>query len=369
MGDSSVDKLCEMLRKMLEQQQQLQPNPEAFKHALEPNPIKLSGPGNYISWARHARLILSSHGHDGLLVADEEDGKERSAISKQINDRVLVWMLGSMEPSVREQVETMTSVAEVWSSLETQFAGKSNKMQANRIMHELCSLKQHSRSVTEYAGEMKRLYRDLHYYHPFEPLDKRDLAIHHKWFEPIVSKIFLDGLDEKFNLRREIIFSNPGLPTIEDIVSSLLEEETRLTSENGDNQKSEDARAAMSLQSFHTSSRGVHADKNKSFCDHCKRKGHTKDNCFQLHGFPPNWKKGRSQKGGALGGKWKQANHTSPAGEVQVVDVQALEEFKSKLKLSECSSSSQGSSKANSSFYITSEGAGDRETTWDWDRA
>jgi hypothetical protein len=59
---------------------------------------------------------------------------------------------------------------------------------------------------------MKRLYRDLHYYHPFEPVDKKDLAIHHKWFEPIVSKIFLDGLDEKFNLRRQLIFSNPAWP-------------------------------------------------------------------------------------------------------------------------------------------------------------
>jgi hypothetical protein len=296
MADSSVDKLCEILSKIFEQQQQLQPTTEAFKHTLEPNPIKLSGPGNYISWARHARLILSSHGHDGLLVADEKDVKETGPTNKQVNDRVLVWLLGSMEPSVREQVETMTSVAEVWLSLETQFAGKSNKMQANRIMHELGSLKQGSRSITEYAGEMKRLYRDLHYYHPFEPLDKRDLAVHHKWFEPIVGKIFLDGLDEKFNLRRQLIFSNPAWPTLDDIVSSMMEEETRLTAENGDNLKSEDARVAMSLQSCHTSSR-MHADKNKWFCDYCKRKGHTKESCYKLHGFPPDWKKGRLQKG------------------------------------------------------------------------
>nr|XP_051194267.1 uncharacterized protein LOC127307574 [Lolium perenne] len=125
----------------------------------------------------------------------------------------------------------------------------------------------------------------------------------------------------------------------------------------------------MSLQSFHTSSRGVHADKNKRFCDYCKKNGHNKESCFKLHGFPPDWKKGRSQQGGALGGRWKKANHTSSTGEVRAVDVQALEEFKSKLKLSECSSSSQDSSKANSSYLVTSQGARDRETTWDWDHA
>jgi hypothetical protein len=75
-----------------------------------------------------------------------------------------------------------------------------------------------------------------------------------------------------------------------------------------------------------------------------------------LHGFPPGWQKGRSRQGGAVGGKWKHANHVAPTGEVPMVDLQALEEFKSKLKISEGSSSSQGSSKANSSFFVTSEG-------------
>ncbi|CAM0907657.1 unnamed protein product [Alopecurus aequalis] len=148
-----------------------------------------------------------------------------------------------------------------------------------------------------------------------------------------------------------------------------MEEETRLAGGNEDNQESADARAAMTSQSFHTSSRGEHADKSKWFCDYCKKKGHTRGKFFELHGFPPGWKKGRSQQGGVLGGKWKQANHTSPVGEVPVADVQALEEFKSKLKLSEGSSSSQAFSKADSSLFVTSEGARDRETSWDWDRA
>ena len=53
-GDSSVDKLYEIFSKMFEQQQQLRVVPEGVKYALEPNPVKLDGPGNYISWARHA---------------------------------------------------------------------------------------------------------------------------------------------------------------------------------------------------------------------------------------------------------------------------------------------------------------------------
>jgi hypothetical protein len=38
-------------------------------------------------------------------------------------------------------VETMFTIVEVWSALKDQFAGKSNKMQAAHIMHELLHLK------------------------------------------------------------------------------------------------------------------------------------------------------------------------------------------------------------------------------------
>jgi len=48
---------------------------DIVKHALEPNPIKLQGQENYLSWARHAWLILSSHEYERLLVPDEGDAK------------------------------------------------------------------------------------------------------------------------------------------------------------------------------------------------------------------------------------------------------------------------------------------------------
>ena len=91
-------------------------------------------------------------------------------------------------------------------------------------MHELANLKQGSRSVTEYVGEVKKLYRDLHYYHPFEPIDKNDLAIHHVWFESFVSKLFLDGLNQELNLRRQLIFSQPEWPSLDDVISSVSED-------------------------------------------------------------------------------------------------------------------------------------------------
>ena len=102
-GDSSVNKMYEIFSKLLEHQQQSKAAPEPVKNTLEPNSVRLSGPGDYISWARHAKLILSTNDYDYLLVGNEESLEKGGACRKQINDKVLVWMLGSMEPKLEKK--------------------------------------------------------------------------------------------------------------------------------------------------------------------------------------------------------------------------------------------------------------------------
>ncbi|WVZ80039.1 LOW QUALITY PROTEIN: hypothetical protein U9M48_027554 [Paspalum notatum var. saurae] len=292
-------KLWDTLTVIVKLLEQLKTTTEIVKYALEPNPIKLPGPENYVSWARHARLILSSHLYEGLLVSSEGDTKELNAQDKQINARVLVWLLSSMEPIVREQVKILAIVVDVWLSLESQFARKSNKMQATRIMHEITHLKQDSRSVTEYA---------------------------------------------EFDLRRQLIFSKAEWPSLDDIISSITEEETRLRHPAVDAHGGPDACAALSMKS-----------KEEIKCDHCGAKGHKIERCFKLHGFPQDWKKGKTQPGRNRGGNWNKANHTASERELPVVDAQALEKYNSKLKLSEDPSSTHGSFTA-ASFQATSQG-------------
>uniref|UniRef100_A0A0D9VA30 Retrotransposon gag domain-containing protein n=1 Tax=Leersia perrieri TaxID=77586 RepID=A0A0D9VA30_9ORYZ len=302
-ADTNLGTLCELFSKILEQQQS-KTSPDMFKSALEPNPVKLAGPGNYISWARHAKLILGSHGYDYLLVPDDKEEEKGGASNKQINDRVFVWLMSSMEISVREQIETMNTVSEVWYTLEKQFAGKSNKMQATRIMHELANLNQGTRSVSEYAGEMKKLYRDLHYYH--------------KWFEPFVGKLFLDGLHSDFDFCRRLIFAKSEWPCLDDIISNVMEEEMRLANLKEKGQKSVHESAALSMQAHQPSNYQKDREKEKLFCDHCKTTGHTKEKCFKLHGYPPGWKKGKPRIGGVQGSIWNQANQTSSTGKDKV---------------------------------------------------
>uniref|UniRef100_A0A0A9EQ42 Retrotransposon gag domain-containing protein n=1 Tax=Arundo donax TaxID=35708 RepID=A0A0A9EQ42_ARUDO len=106
----------------------------------------------------------------------------------------MVWLLGSMEPSVCEQVENLQTPAEVWKEIGEQFSGKTNKMQVTRVLHEMRNLKQGQRSIIEYAGELKRLYRDLEFFHPFKCDDHSGMIRLREWFQPILVQTFFERI-------------------------------------------------------------------------------------------------------------------------------------------------------------------------------
>ncbi|KAM3244064.1 hypothetical protein ACQJBY_055772 [Aegilops geniculata] len=158
--DSGIEKLCESMQRMIsqlmEQAQTKTSSTSEILKTLEPNPVRLTGPGDFFSWSQNATLILESHGLQKFLKDDEKKPMDVTQEQWDQNQkRVMVWLLGSMEKTVREQVEGFQSAAEVWTSIEKQFSGKSNKMQVSRIFHELRQIKQEQKTVTEFAGEIK----------------------------------------------------------------------------------------------------------------------------------------------------------------------------------------------------------------------
>lgn len=206
-----------MLAQLMEQAQAKSANASGgVSIALESNPVKLNGPGDYFSWTRNAELILRAHGLQNFL---EKDKKKPKGVAheqwEQNQKKVMVWLLSSMEKTVREQVEGFTTAAEVWVDIEKLLSGKSNKMQVSRILHEMRHVGQDQKTVTEYAGEIKKLYRHLEFFRPFKAHDLRDAPLLREWFEPLLVQTFLEGLNSEFNFRSQLILATPDWPTFD----------------------------------------------------------------------------------------------------------------------------------------------------------
>uniref|UniRef100_A0A0A9HNA9 Uncharacterized protein n=1 Tax=Arundo donax TaxID=35708 RepID=A0A0A9HNA9_ARUDO len=97
MGDTSakrtqdsIEKLCEIFSTLIEQPKI---SSDISKYTFEANPVKLSGPENYVSWAHHARLILSSHDYENLLT----DNGDKASSSRAKYKSMLVCLFGCWE--------------------------------------------------------------------------------------------------------------------------------------------------------------------------------------------------------------------------------------------------------------------------------
>jgi hypothetical protein len=94
-----------------------------------------------------------------------------------------------------------------------------------------------------------------------------------------------------------MILATPDWPTLDQAIASILEEETRLASKNSTTQLHGDNCAALTQARTSTipnsdqanSTRLDHKKRNKVVCDHCKKLGHVKRNCFELVGNPHGW--------------------------------------------------------------------------------
>lgn len=80
----------------------------------------------------------------------------------------------------------------------------------------------------DYVAELKRLWADLDYYDPIELPHPECVIWVKKWIEKKRVLQFFRGLNPKFEGRRAAIFHKSTLPTLEEAIAAMAQEESRL---------------------------------------------------------------------------------------------------------------------------------------------
>jgi hypothetical protein len=147
----------------------------------------------------------------------------------------------------------------------------------------------------EYVSELKRLWSDMDYYDPVGLECSKCVEEHCKWTEKRRVRDFLNGLNPKFENSRAALYGGEKLPTMEQAISAIISEETRLKLEDADTNVQGVVQKRSAL--FATETEGYYQQgmvQNDRKCFECGQPGHLRASCPELmgvgRGHGPGWR-------------------------------------------------------------------------------
>ena len=204
------------------------------------------------------------------------------------NSLVVAWLLNSLIPTIAASVDTLSKADEVWNTLSRLYSGKGNVMLMAQIEEKVIDLKQGDRSVMEYVAEIQHLWADLDHCDPLELTDAESIIKVQKWIERRRVMKFLKGLNKCFEGRRAALLHQPNLPSLEETIAAMAQEEVRLKLEKGNEINPTPAYFMAERKEFRD-------------CFHCGESGHLRFDCpiYRMRGRG----RGRSRGGYTRGAR------------------------------------------------------------------
>lgn len=193
---------------------------------------------------------------------------------------MLSWILSTVRKDLSARVVFASSAEVVWTDLGERF----NKVNGSRVFflhREIASYCQGTMFISLYFTKLRLLWDEYDVLVPFSfcgccgnSKQNADHIMQHQSFQ------FLMGLNDTYCTVRSQIFLMTPLPTVNQAYSMLVQESQRLHASGP--VASDPTLVYSTLMTYKKQLNGV--------CDHCKIKGHKRENCYRLTGYPPDFK-------------------------------------------------------------------------------
>ncbi|XP_020275173.1 uncharacterized protein LOC109849718 [Asparagus officinalis] len=349
---------------------------------LLPNDIKLEGTRNYLSWSRRALLNLRIKGLEKYVKGECTEPENKASVEwntwSNTNSLVVSWLLTSVSPTIAGIVESISSAADVWKTLEGMYSGAGSVMMMMEVEEKIDATTQGEKTVHQYAAELRHLWADLDHYDPLSLQNPADVLLGRQYLERRRVARFLKGLNSKFEGRRAAMCHLSSLPSLDEAIASMEQEEIRQKVMTGET--SPVVRSALVVPDAH-----IRDDRE---CYNCGKKGHLSYNCPQPRNTGGS-RGGRGQRSsragrGSRGRAGRGVAHLAVAEESQtttgmtgaeIIELEELRLFKLQAE------SSKGKGQVTQDLDNTTcfgnfvgyahayKGEGNGEEDWDWHQA
>ncbi|XP_070047420.1 uncharacterized protein [Nicotiana tomentosiformis] len=208
------------------------------------------------------------------------------------NTIVLSWIINRVAPHLFSGIVYASDAHLVWEDLWGCF-DKVNRVRIFQLHREIATISQGTDSVSIYFTRLKELWAE---YNAMRPSPNCGCAKSKKIVVRFLQQHllqFLSGLNDSYDQARRQILMKTTEPILNQAYAKIIESKSQLTPP-GINSIAE-GNDITSLWN----AKGTQQKPKRNFdlyCEHCKLKCHTKENCYQLVGYPPNYK-GRKKNG------------------------------------------------------------------------
>nr|GMD22766.1 Integrase, catalytic core [Ipomoea batatas] len=250
--------------------------------------------GNYGEWVNDMRDALFAKNKIGFVDGSIPMPKPNSPYLQQwmrCNAMVKGWLKSAMDKDMRSSVRYANTARDIWEDLEERF-GKGSAPRAFEIRRSVVLLKQEKASVSSYYAKLKSLWDEMMAISPLPrcvcsgcTCNISKQLVHMKEKEQLYD--FLMGLGEEFSTVKSQILSAKPTPSLGHAYHMVSEDEQH-------RQISAAHKPMVEAAAFQMQKGRI----DRPICGHCQKTGHTEDQCYEIIGYPANWRKGPRDKKG-----------------------------------------------------------------------
>ncbi|KAG7547985.1 Integrase catalytic core [Arabidopsis suecica] len=282
---------------------------------------------NYLTWSRTTRTVLCGRGLWSHVISSqapkeaeeegEEEGKEVTTLEEdkwfQEDQAVLALLQNSLEASILEGYSYRETAKELWDTLKNVYGNESNLTRVFEVKKAINELSQEDLEFTKHFGKFRSLWSELESLRP-GTLDPK--ILHERREQDKVFGLLLT-LNPSYNDLIKHLLRSEKLPTLDEVCSKIQKEQGSSGLFGGKGE------LATANKGEVVANKGVYRqeDKKSLVCEHCKKKGHTKDKCWILHPHlkPAKFKEPRAHLSLEGQDNQDQSGSSKPGGEASTM--------------------------------------------------
>ncbi|XP_071739944.1 uncharacterized protein [Rutidosis leptorrhynchoides] len=306
--------LATQLSNLLKNSFQSQPTHSKLSVSLKINLVLNSQ--NYALWARMIKVAIGGKSKS-LLNHLTTDSPENEDDQWEQDDLVIFsWLIQNIEPNLASNLTEFPIAKALWEALVVTYSSGKDKLQTFDLHVKANELKQENMLIEDLWIKLQGIWGEIERRDPNPMKCSADIQAYNQIRAEQKLFQFLNALYQNHDqIKRELLRLNP-LPTVEEAYSTVCKEKAHQQILGNNTQPSKQdigsglvaAEGAVLIMKPHRNpqqskpnytSGNSRMDKNKLKCSKCGKTRHTREQCFEIVGFPEWWPGGLKKSGKA----------------------------------------------------------------------